>query len=498
MAYWDVVTGRQTWSDYITAQDQSKAFQNALQVQTKSLTTSSAKFALSQRDYQIALQSGLGALEERMSKDTDNLTNTLELGFERLGDGIDRLNADFNLMMGDIIWKLEVTNERLASILKTLQAPLDTQAKELRQRAEDAYRNGWYDEALEDFLESERKNYQDFAVHRSIGNIHLYHVVDLPKALQYYMKAAKYAGPRDSRQAAEAEYFAGVVCGLQQNIKDALAHMYEATELNPNLYEGFFMHAQFAAMLNDPTTAVRSLQKAIRGDSRYHERAKTAIAFDDVRPQVSSLLENLMREVREKAKRASKTIEGLHRRCDDLLTEDKLNMSHVFDSAESRLSLARTYTDFYQFLVTPKQIESELLCAEQRRDEKIRQAQQKIEALRQEISSERQEIANRWKNVGFALAILAGVFVAAQVCSYFANQRHGPYPGFLEILEGLFGALGTLVFGLAFWLGVVVVPLMALWQMVSTIAPSARISKLKTEIASREATMPKRRRPKGP
>lgn len=47
-----------------------------------------------------------------------------------------------------------------------------------------AYQNGWYEKALNDFLESERENYQDFAVHRSIANIYLYHLINLPEALE--------------------------------------------------------------------------------------------------------------------------------------------------------------------------------------------------------------------------------------------------------------------------------------------------------------------------
>ena len=90
--------------------------------------------------------------------------------------------------MGDAIWKLEAQSSMLASILPPLQSPLDTQAKELRHRAEDAYWNGWYVEALADFLESEKRNYQDFTVHRSIGNIYLYHLIDLPKALDIFKK----------------------------------------------------------------------------------------------------------------------------------------------------------------------------------------------------------------------------------------------------------------------------------------------------------------------
>jgi tetratricopeptide (TPR) repeat protein len=118
-----------------------------------------------------------------------------------------------------------------------LQAPLDTAAKELRNRAVYAYQNGWYAEALADFIEAESKNYQDFAVHRSIANIYLYHEVDLPKALEYFGKAAKYARPKDNRQAAEAEYFAGIVCGILHKVGDAIEHMEAAIQLNPNLYD---------------------------------------------------------------------------------------------------------------------------------------------------------------------------------------------------------------------------------------------------------------------
>jgi len=287
MAHWDVVTGRQTWSDYITAQDQSRAFDNALQAQTKALTRSNAQIALSQGDYQIALRSGLGALEESMSRDMGSLTNTIEIGFDNLANGIDSLNADFNLMMGEVIWKIEMLQDTLNNILQEIRlAEFEREARAFRIRGEDSYRNGWYDRALIDFLEAENRNYKDFAVLRSIANIYLYHLIDLPKSLDYFRITAKYSRPNDSRQSAEAEYFAGIVCSVQQNIKDASAHMLEATELNPNLYEAFYMHAKFAVMLNDPAIAVRSLEKAIRGDARYHERAKTEEPFDHARAQV--------------------------------------------------------------------------------------------------------------------------------------------------------------------------------------------------------------------
>jgi ElaB/YqjD/DUF883 family membrane-anchored ribosome-binding protein len=265
--------------------------------------------------------------------------------------------------------------------------------------------------------------------------------------------------------------------------------MREATELNPNPYEAFYMHAGFASMLNDPAIVVRSLEQAIRGDARYHERAKTAEAFDNARPQVSSLLDDLMQEISEKARRANKTIEELHGRCADLLPEDKSKVLQLLDNAETQFSHAKTYNDYYQFLFAPEHIEPELRIAEQRRDKRIQLDQEEVDGLEHKVSGQKDAIASEWKVVGLAVAILAGLFLAAQICSSLIPQHYDiSRPSLSGFLGGLFGSLGTLVFGLAFWLGIVIVLVMVLWQMASTSAALVRIAKLKTEIAHCEAT----------
>jgi len=394
MGYWDVVTGYQTWSDHISSQEQVKGFENALQKQSKGLKQAISVGLSDQRDYQTALQSGLGAVSgelNALSRDISHgmgaLANSIDFGFDKLANGIDNLNADFNVMMGDVIWKLEVQNDTLTSILRTLQSPLDTQAKELRYRAEDSYQNGWYQEALNDFLESERKNYQDFAVHRSIGNIYLYHQIDLPKALEYFGKASKYAKPRDARQAAEAEYFAGVVCSIQHQFHEAAKYMCNAIELNRKFYDAWYMHAGFAAMLGDAVNAANSLESAIRGDARYHERAKTAKIFDKVRPQIQSLLDRLMQEIRDGTMQAKSSIEYLRERCSNLLPEGQVRMSRLLSEAEMQLLNAKTYNDYYVFTKVPQSIESELRVSEQQRFAKEKADQER--AARERAEQER-------------------------------------------------------------------------------------------------------------
>src|SRR5581483_6216780 len=163
---------------------------------------------------------------------------------ERLAGGIARLNSDFNLLLGDVIWKCEMQQEALGNILHEIRlAEFEREANAYRSRAERSYLNGWHAEALNDFLEAEKRNYPDFTVHRSIAHIYLYHVVNLPEALKYFLKAAKYARPTDPAQAAEAHFFAAMVCMLERQTEEAFAQLQEAILLNPDLCEAHYQWA---------------------------------------------------------------------------------------------------------------------------------------------------------------------------------------------------------------------------------------------------------------
>jgi tetratricopeptide (TPR) repeat protein len=285
MSLFDVYMGQQTWTSYVSNRDLAKRFE-------QSLTKAGDRMALqlNRGEQGTAVLEGLGAIENSLTSEIGDLQYELQ----NISAGIGGLRADFHILMGDVAWKLERQTATLKEILWTLQAPLDTASKELRARAEDAYRNGWYEEALADFLQSEQKNYQDFAVHRSIGNIHLYHLVDLVKAAEYFQKAAKYARPRDNKQAAEAEYFAGVAFGLQKDFDSALNHMREATSLDPEFSDAYYSCATFAMLLGHDTIVLQSLEKAILGDARYFDRCRNDPCFNGLRDQIDSLLARLL------------------------------------------------------------------------------------------------------------------------------------------------------------------------------------------------------------
>ncbi|HXU36508.1 MAG TPA: hypothetical protein VN937_09105 [Blastocatellia bacterium] len=105
----------------------------------------------------------------------------------------------------------------------------------------------------------------------------------------------------------------------------------------------------------------------------------------------------------------------------------------------------------------------------------------RVETLQRTISSEHDEIANGWKYAGIAVAIDAGLFLVGTVCANASNGNRGT----LSIggwFAGLFGSLGAIVFGLAAWLGVVVVVGLVLFQLFNTAKRLGTVAKVKGEI----------------
>jgi tetratricopeptide (TPR) repeat protein len=285
---------------------------------------------------------------------------TLELGMDVLAGGIDRLNADFNLFMGDIIWKLEMQHETLSTVLQEIRlAEFEREARAYRTRAERAYINGWYEEALGDFLEAEARNYPDFAVHRSIANISLYHLVDLPRALDYFRKAAKYARPSDRRQSAEAHLFAGIVCIMLRQLEDAISHMAVAANLNPELYEAHYQNACLQALCGQADSAMANLEPAINGDPRYYERARRDSLFDEMRPQVEGLLDRLLEPVHHRMAQVERDKDKLSGYV--IAAPEKEHIAKLFRAVEEkRDTAATTYKAGLVFLETLSELQREL------------------------------------------------------------------------------------------------------------------------------------------
>ena len=222
----------------------------------------------------------------------DGMDN-LAYSIDDVKEGMYGLKAAFDYSISEVVWQIEQNRQSLKSILEVLIAPLDTQAKELRRRAEEAYASGWYDDALDDFLESEKKNKYDFSVHTSIGIIYLFQVVDYEKALEYFEKAIKYAKPKSKYHASFALLHAAFIKREANLLDQAEKLTAEAIELSPNFAEALYQNAQYNVLLNNPNEALPRLEMAIKLDKNYCLKADNDIIFDKIRERLNGLFSKL-------------------------------------------------------------------------------------------------------------------------------------------------------------------------------------------------------------
>ncbi|MFX0133501.1 MAG: CDC27 family protein [Candidatus Hodarchaeota archaeon] len=268
--------------------------------------------------------------QERIAKGLEEIS----LEIDRVSNGLESLAAVFDWGFSEIAWQLEQARDLLVNIKRLLEAPLDTQAKELRKRAEEAYKNGWMDDALWDFIESEKRNRYDFIVHQYLGNIYFFEKKNPDKALLYYEKALKYSKPKSPYHASIALLHIGLIKYLQENFEEAYQATSEAIQLTPNLWEAHYQHAQYCSILGKYDEAIKHLTEAIKFDLYYLIKADLEKDFDVMKEQLLGIFEvfrNLGKELaQEKINKAK-----------ELIQDAEANDAYKYSIAEEAVNSAK-------------------------------------------------------------------------------------------------------------------------------------------------------------
>lgn len=208
-------------------------------------------------------------------------------------DGISGLKAAFEWGISEVVWQIEQNRVVLKDILQILMEPLDTQAKELKRRAVDAYSNGWYDDALKDFILSEEKNRYDFSVHISIGMITLFYKIDKTKALENFEKAIKYARPKSKFHASYALLYKALILLDLNQLELSEKATQEAIDLSPDFIEAYYQNAQYNAQLGNIDKSLSNLEKVLLNQKNYFIKVDTDCLFDPIRDHVNNLIKKL-------------------------------------------------------------------------------------------------------------------------------------------------------------------------------------------------------------
>jgi tetratricopeptide (TPR) repeat protein len=228
------------------------------------------------------------------------------------------------------VWQIEQNRAVLKSILEVLMAPIDTQAKERRKRAEEAYVNGWIDDAEEEFLESERLNKFDFSIHISLGMIYLFRKIDKERSLSFFEKAIKYATPKSNYHTSYALLYKALIKFDLGDIQEAETCTAEALNLSPELSEALYQNAQYNAQLRNIGKSMTNLEKAIQMDRNYCLKASNDPLFDPVREHVIKLFERMRQE---QAATALNQLNGISTKYDKIVPIISRLSNEHFDDA---------------------------------------------------------------------------------------------------------------------------------------------------------------------
>jgi len=306
---------------------------------------------------QIASTNAIISSQERISEGID----VVACGIDRVEQGIYELKATFEWGISEVVWQIEQNRAVLKDILEVLMAPLDTQAKERRKRAEEAYANGWVEDAEEEFLESEKLNKFDFSIHISLGMLYLFHKIDKEKSLSYFVKAIKYSKPKSAFHTSYALLHKALIHFDMGNTVEAEEASFEAISLSPNFTEALYQNAQYNAQLLNIDKSIANLEKAIRSDKLYCLKANKDPMFDPIRERVNRLFEKLRAEEKKKSQDSFVKLSKKHKASNPIIVDiskenfidasswvTKSNkLSHDLKTLNSKI-LRNSYFDFLE------------------------------------------------------------------------------------------------------------------------------------------------------
>lgn len=251
--------------------------------------------------------------------------------------GIEQFGAAFTYGMSLLIHQLEARTLFLRNILQqldiihqTLKSPTLIQARESYIIGKEWLQKGLLTKALKSFLEAEEKNQTDFLTHHALGHLYLYgknltnHLINLPKAERHFRDAAQYARLEidhllEARKfCGEAYLHASIACYIQADeryrtrntgqveyfLQEAANLAKQATEVYPQMAEGFYQYAKICALLGEVQSAIQSLEVAIKMDRNYCLKVDVDRDFDGIFSHVLGLFKKFHQQTKEDAKKS--------------------------------------------------------------------------------------------------------------------------------------------------------------------------------------------------
>ncbi len=308
----------------------------------------------------------------------------------RLTGGIAQLGVDFDWAMGGALWKLDLTqstHDPLQTLLAELEHTLEEPHRACYHRAQHAYLDGRYDEALNDLHTLAQHEIAHFGIYQTLGHIALYYQqpASLNTACHAYLKAARCAEQRSPACAALAYLYAAFVCYLQEKDDEAIRYAMRATTLDDTLSEAWYTLAKFAAVARQVTTALPVLERIIRANQNYAVKVRDDLDFETIEADITALIDQLTTEVEHTVQEQWQHLQACHDDA-DLAPEDQCRIADLQPVVEA---LLRKNT-YFSYLEALEQLEA---CQDIRKHLQQQAYHQACQQMRGEIARLRAEMA---------------------------------------------------------------------------------------------------------
>lgn len=268
---------------------------------TREIIASQKQLALAQIEAQQTMSSEIiGSINDGMER--------LIYELQDISSDISEINATFHWGFGQMIVEFGRMNDSLEELVKIAKTPVQTVAFNHFDIARDAFRQGLYPEAHEELNKAIQGDHTspgyklEWRFHNLNGIIRLGFVdcdltlVDLGKAEDAFLKAARYARKDYPEDAGRAFLSAGWACYCQGKMAEALAHTEESMGVHPGLGEAFFQASKILMAVGDVDRALPLLEKAIEHDRFYALKAAGDGDYKKNEPALRAFLEALRKK----------------------------------------------------------------------------------------------------------------------------------------------------------------------------------------------------------
>ncbi|HPH96485.1 MAG TPA: hypothetical protein PKW33_20875 [Anaerolineaceae bacterium] len=226
----------------------------------------------------------------------------------------DSLRASFDWAMGSLLWRLDLRRSDLQELISDGRIQLNQLSFETRGRADQAYQDGRFDDALPYMQTCETLDPGDFSLQFNLGFLYLYHQspARLPEARKAYLTAARLAGQNPAAQAyaGQALLWAAFTAYIQQDDAGAFDLAQKAVALIPHAAEARYFLARLAALNGDIDLALSSLEAAVRADRNYALRAVADASFNAMDQELKGWLDRQRAAARQQAENQGRTMKA--------------------------------------------------------------------------------------------------------------------------------------------------------------------------------------------